>query len=143
MSSNLITIRFLFGENKSIDELFIVRTCLYFTKYIPTTESRPPQNPNYGIITRFSHKLNPLNDKWTEESGWYKQVTCHPQSTKTHEIAEAFLNTIDCGLLLEISKNYLKAFIEENLYGFLSTQLSSTDEITQIRQDYELIPVLP
>ena len=135
----------LICENKRIEELYVVRTFLYFTPIKYLSKLTIFKNKIINKIKSFFTKRNDILQKLLAETiGGCEEITCHPNSEQAKKVQKEYSNLLDCGLLLNIEGKYLKVFVESNGYGFYilnEKYFFDLDEIKDIPQQFELIKI--
>jgi hypothetical protein len=135
----------LICENKFIEDLFIVRTFLYFTTFKTFTKTEKYlKRIRLKLKTFLTGKKEFFESLASQASGGYEAIICHPKSEEAKKIDHKFSNLIDCGLLLQIEGQYLKAFVEDNGFGFNSDNnkfFFDINELKEISENYEFIKI--
>ena len=96
-----------------------------------------------GKIT-LDWQKDPIGNLISQAKGGCEEVTCHPKSEEAQRIDPKYSNLIDCGLLLQIDGKCLKAFIENNGFGFHKQNdefFFRIDDLKDIAGQYELIKI--
>lgn len=132
-------------ENKTIEEIFIVRAFLYFTPFREITpKDKFIRKSKQFLKTLLTGKSNPIDKIFTDIVEGCEIIICHPESGEAKAVDSNFSNLIDCGLLIQIENKCLKAFVENNGYGFLIYKDKFFHEIKELKRiagQYEFIKV--
>jgi len=132
-------------ENKNIDKVYIVRTLLYFSNFQNYSETKK-------LVNRIGHKIksilkgknDPFDNLIAQSSGGGEEIICHPKSEEADNVNPAYSNLLDVGLLIEIEGKGLKAFLENNGYGFHiwdDKYFFEPKDLENVLQSYELIKI--
>lgn len=126
---------------EKIDSIKIVRTLLHFTK---SKEIRPvPYNPNSikAKLKRFFDYNDIMEEVMAMPSSGHAAIVSNPN--EFNEALPYYCNLIDVGLLIEIDKKYLHAYIPNNSYGLMSINssmfLNSSSFDENLNSKYQLI----
>lgn len=126
-------------EEEIIQNIFIVRTFLYFTTY-----------RNHTWIEKFCkqsiHKIKSLlNDGedllgilLSKTIGGNSEIICNPNSREAKSINPEYANLLDVGLLIKINDKYLRAYLQDNVYGFHFWDGKYFFNEKELTQDYDL-----
>jgi hypothetical protein len=132
-------------ENKRIEELYIVRVFLYFTTFKNYSKfEQLYKQTKQKLKTFLTGKKDVLGDILSKTIGGCQEITCHPKSDEAKNIDAKYSNLIDCGLLIQIEGKCLRAFVENNGYGFHVSEdkyFYDVDELKEIAGQYEFIKV--
>jgi hypothetical protein len=135
----------LICENKPIDNIYIVRTFLYFSDF--RNFSKPEKIANrikYKVKSFINGKREPIDIIKSGITGMGTEYICHPKSKEAKKINLNFANLLDVGLLLEIENKYLKAFLQSNGFGFhiwKDKYFYETDALKKDNELYEFIKI--
>jgi hypothetical protein len=105
-------------QNQIIDNAYIVKTFLYFTTYRKYSVFEKITKRTAYKIKNFFTGNNPIESILSETIGGCEEIICHPKSDEVKNINPKYANILDVGLLLEIEGKCLKAFIQNNTFGF-------------------------
>ena len=136
----------LICENKSIDNIYIVRTLLYFSDF--RYFSKPEKIANrikYKVKSFINGKREPIDIIKSGITGIGNEYVCHPKSKETKSIDLNYTNLLDVGLLIEIENKYIKAYIQSNGFGFhISNQkyFYDSEELKEDTQLYEFLKLI-
>lgn len=131
-------------EKKRITDVKTVRTFLYFTDSITEPAKVKKIDSKWN---RLLGKIAGIRKSEIEKlfegttSSYYDQIICNPNSNEAKKVNGEFSNLIDVGILLEIGKSYLPAFVQGNGYGFAhleSKSLLKSEELKKELIEYEL-----
>ena len=132
-------------ENKSIENIYIVRAFLYFSTFRNYTKSEKLSNRfSYKLKSFFKLKTEPLDKIISETTGVGAEYVCHPKSEEVNDVDLEYSNLLDVGLLIEIENRYLRAFLKNNGFGFhirKEKYFFETDDLKEDVEQYELIKV--
>ena len=130
---------------KVIENLYIVRTFLYFTTYREYSKSEKFfRIAKHKINSILTFKKDIFGDMVSQGVGYCEEIICHPKSEEVNKINSKYSNLIDCGLLLQIEGKCLNAFVEGNGFGFHienDNYFHEMEELNQIAGKYEFIKV--
>ena len=102
-------------ENRKVEELYIVRVFLYFTTFREFSKVEKLFNrAKQKVKSLVTGKTDPMADILSQTIGGCEEITCHPKSDEAKKIDPRYSNLIDCGLLLQIDRKCLKAFVQNN-----------------------------
>ncbi|TVZ53187.1 hypothetical protein [Dokdonia sp. Hel_I_53] len=128
-------------ENKPITDIKSVRTLLYFTDTI--TEPEKVDSKWNRMLSKIAgirkSEIEKLLDGTT--SSYHDEIICKPNSDEAKKVNGEFSNLIDVGIILEIGKKYLPAFVQGNGYGFAHLErklLLTSEELKEELTEYEL-----
>ena len=134
-------------ENKSIDNIYIARTFLHFSDFRDFTKLEIKANRiGHKIKTLIKGKSDPFDEIISKTTGTGSEYICHPKSQEAKNVNLNFANLLDVGLLIEIKNKYLRAFLDDNGFGFNIWNEKFFFEINDIKDDmklYEFIKVKP
>ncbi len=122
----------LMFQNKAIDRLYILRTMLYFTDYIPFSSEAEAVNGETNPI---------LADLMKESPGRYEEVVCHPKSTEAESVNKEFANLVEAGIMLEIDRQLLICFAWCNGFCIVGDIISLDEIEKEIAPFYEFIEI--
>jgi hypothetical protein len=132
-------------QDKKIEKIFISRAVLHFSIYDEFSKTKQFLNKaRQKLKTFLTRKKDPLGDMFAKSAGMYNTFVNHPQSTEAKNTDPKYSNLIDCGLLIRVEGKFLKAFVEENGYGFQiwdDKYFFDKFELKEIYQQYELIEI--
>ena len=134
-------------ENKTIQELYIVRVFLYFTNFETYSKTKILFNKAKAKAKAkelLTGKPDIFGDLVADSIGSCQEMTCHPKSKQVNKIDPKYFNLIDTGLLLQIDGKCLKAFVESNGFGFHiwdDKYFFNIEELKETAQQYEFIKV--
>ncbi|SNS47845.1 hypothetical protein SAMN06295967_110111 [Belliella buryatensis] len=135
----------LICQKKNIECLFITRAMLHFSlfeEYSKTKQIFNRLKQKSKIL--FTGKQDYLGDMFAKVDGCYETFISHPLSINAKDVNPEFSNLVDCGLLIQIEGKMLKAFVEDNSYGFHvfnDKYFFAKEEIKEIYDKYELIEI--
>ena len=116
-------------EGKSIDRLWILRTFLYFTDYVPLSPKVRP----------FRLETSPfIADTCT---GIHYEIACHPLCSEAQGIDKRFANLVDTGIALKIDGEYLLCFAQNNSFTVVGRVMSEERLREEVAPCYEFIDV--
>jgi hypothetical protein len=130
-------------ENKPITDIKSVRTLLYFTDSITEPEQVKKIDSKWNrMLSKIAgirkSEIEKLLDGTT--SSYHDEILCKPNSDEAKKVNGEFSNLIDVGIILEIGKNYLPAFVQGNGYGFAHLErkpLLKSEELKEELTEYE------
>ncbi len=132
-------------QDRKIEELYIVRVFLYFTTFREFSKTEQFFNKaKQKVKTLVTGKKDPFGDVLSKTIGGCEEITCHPKSAEAKNADPRYSNHIDCGLLIQIDGKCLKAFVENNCFGFNildDNYFFDTDELKHIAGQYEFIEI--
>ncbi len=132
-------------EKKAIENLYIVRTFLYFTTFREYTNTEKfLKIAKQKIKSMLTLKKDIFGDMVSQAVGGCEEIICHPKSKEVDKVNSKYSNLIDCGLLLQIDGKYLKAFVEGNGFGFHignDEYFTEMQELENIAGQYEFIKI--
>lgn len=132
-------------KNKTITNIFIVRTFLYFSVFKDFSKTEKLLNKaKYLFKSLIKRNKDPLDNILSETTGSGAEYICQPKSKQAERVNPNFSNIIDLGLLLEIDGKFLRAFVETNSFGFHiwdDEYLFNKDEAITNSELYEFINV--
>ena len=131
-------------ENKPITDIKSVRTLLYFTDSITEPAQVKKIDSKWNrMLSKIAgirkSEIENLLDGTT--SSYHDEILCKPNSDEAKKVNGEFSNLIDVGIILEIGKNYLPAFVQGNGYGFAHLErkpLLKSEELKEELIEYEL-----
>lgn len=122
----------LMFQNKAIDHLWILRTILYFTDYIPFNSE----------AEAVGEETNPiLADLMKKSPGRYEEVVCHQKSTEAERANKEFANLVDAGIMLEIDRQLLMCFAWCNGFCIVGDVMSLDKIKEEVAPFYEFIEI--
>jgi hypothetical protein len=126
-------------ENKNIDNIYIVRTFLYFSTFQNYSEPKKLVNRvRYKLKSILKGKNDPIDDLISQSTGGGEEIICHPKSEEVNKINPDYSNLLDVGLLLEIEGKCLKSFLETNGFGFHIWEDKYFYEPKELEEDTQL-----
>jgi hypothetical protein len=132
-------------ENKPIDNIYIVRTFLYFSTFRNYTKAEKIANRvGHKIKSIAKGKTDPLDEIISKTTGIGAEYVCHPKSKEVESVDLEYSNLLDVGLLIEIDNKYLRAFLQSNGFGFhiwKDKYFYETDELKEDVEQYEFIKI--
>ena len=132
-------------ENTNIEEVYIVRAFLYFSKFRNYSKMEQFLNlAKHKVKSIVATKKDPIATLTAKATGGGMEYTCHPKSSEAKKVDPKYSNVIDCGLLLKIEGEYLPAFITSNGYGFHlwdNKYFHRFKDIEEVAGQYEFIKV--
>lgn len=132
-------------ENKTVEEVYIVRAFLYFSIFRSYSKMERFLNlTRHKVKSMLSTKNDPVEALTAKATGGGMEYICHPQSDQAKKVDPKYSNVIDCGLLLKIDGEYLPAFITSNAYGFHlwdNKYFHRFKDIEEVAGQYEFIKV--
>lgn len=132
-------------ENKLIQELYVVRGFLYFTTFETYSEIKVLlKKAKLKVKELLSGKPDPVGEILADSIGGYQEIICHPKSKQVEGINLKYSNVIDVGLLIQIDGKCLKAFVENNGFGFQiwnDKYFCDIEELKEASTMYEFIKV--
>lgn len=129
-------------DNKKVEEVYIVRTFLYFSAFHSYSKTEQLLNRAKYKVKSILFKTDPVNALTAKATGYGESYVCHPNSEEAKKVNAPYSNIIDCGLILQIDGNFLFAFVQSNGYGFPiwnNKNFHSFKDLEEIAEQYELI----
>lgn len=129
----------LICKNKPIDNIYIVRTFLYFSDF--RNFSKPEKIANrikYKVKSFIKGKREPIDIIKSGITGIGTEYICHPKSKEAKKVDLNFANLLDVGLLIEIENKYLRCFLQSNGFGFHIWKDKYFYETAELKEDTEL-----
>jgi len=132
-------------ENRTIQELYIVRVVLYFTTFETYSTTKVLLNKAKTKAKELlTGKPDPFGVLLAGSVGGCQEITCHPKSEQASKVDPKYSNLIEVGLLLQIDGKFIKAFVESNGYGFPVWEdkfFFDIEELKETALQYEFIKV--
>ncbi|SDY05674.1 hypothetical protein SAMN05444411_1169 [Lutibacter oricola] len=106
-------------KKKRIDRISIVRTFLYFSNFrVFSRTHRLINKLIFYLKTIIKRRKDPIDEIISDTIGVGTEYICNPNSDDVKLIDSNYCNLLDVGLLIEIDGKYLRAFLQDNGYGF-------------------------
>ena len=122
----------LMFQNKAIDRLWILRTMLYFTDYVPfNNEAEAVDGETNSILANLMKK----------SPGRYEEVVCHPKSKEAESVNKEFANFVEAGIMLEIDRQLLMCFASCNGFCIVGKTMPLDEIEKEVAPFYEFIEI--
>ena len=129
----------LICEKKRINNIYTVRTTLYFSDFRNFTRSERIANRlKYKVKSFIKGKKEPIDIIKSGITGVGTEYICHPKSKNLKNVDLNYANLLDVGLLIEIENKYLRAFLQSNGYGFHIWEDKFFYKKEELKEDAEL-----
>ena len=126
-------------ENKPIDNIYIVRTFLYFSAFRNYSKTEKIANRiGHKIKSLIKGKTDPIDEIISKTTGIGTEYICHPKSKEVENVDLNYANLLDVGLLIEMENRYLRAFLQSNGFGFHIWEGKYFYETEDLKEDTEL-----
>ena len=127
----------LLFQGKTISRLWILRTLLYFTDYVPY-KSEAEALGDFQVKTGIDRVIA---DMLRKSTGGYDEVVCHPKGKEAKSVDKKFSNLVDAGIMLEIDSKLLMCFSRDNRFFVVGNVISPEKIKEEIIFLYEFIEI--
>ena len=126
----------IFLEDIKIEDVWILRTLLYFSDFVPT-----PHKQTNKEVDREVTGIKALEALEQITTGGFNEFLVNPESGKTHELDNRFTNLMDSGLIFKTNSGYITYYSLHNSTPRRFERLEDPFHNAAITERYKIINI--